>query len=99
MLLTFWRAGWIAFVTMILRALIFFGGYGALNGKVEGNRTWLGGHGLYREVPPWLYHILLGYEIGACIAYWLQWSRSRYSSDAQGIGRFSECRKQDRRTA
>lgn len=67
MLLTFWRAGWIAFVTIILRALIFFGGYGALNGKVEGNRTWLGGHGLYREVPPWLYYILLGYEIGACI--------------------------------
>lgn len=61
-LLTIWRTGFLGFVTFGLREIVYLGGLGALNGRVDGDRAFIAGHGAEREVSPWFHALLAVYE-------------------------------------
>lgn len=64
-LLTVARTGFLGFATLFFREVVYLGGVGALNGRLEGGRSFIGGHGTYREVPRWFYDLLAWYELAA----------------------------------
>lgn len=62
LLLTLWRTGCLGFVTFGFREVVYLGGLGALNGRIDGQRAFIVGHGAEREVAPWFHALLSGYE-------------------------------------
>ena len=44
-LLTVARTGFLGFATLFFREVVYLGGIGALNGRLEGGRSFIGGHG------------------------------------------------------
>ena len=65
LLLTLWRTGFLGFVTFGFREVVYLGGLGALNGRIDADRAFIAGHGAEREVAPWFHALLAGYERAA----------------------------------
>lgn len=65
LLLTMWRTGFLGFVAFGFREIVYLGGLGALNGRVDGDRAFIAGHGAEREVARWCHALLSGYERAA----------------------------------
>lgn len=57
-LLTVGWTGFLGFATLFFREVVYLDGLGALNGRLEGGRCFIGVHGTYREVPRWFCDLL-----------------------------------------